>query len=38
MQRQRVLAQRGYVPLMRGPSQRLVEHAVRVCVYRHVVR
>ena len=38
MQRQRVLAQRSYVPLMRGPSQRLVEHAVRVCVYRHVDR
>ena len=38
MQRQRVLAQRSYVPLMRGPSQGLVEHAVRVCVHRHVVR
>ena len=38
MQRQRVLAQRSYVPLVPAPSQGLVDPAVRVCVYRHVVR
>ena len=38
IQRQRVLAQRGYVLLVPGPSQGLVEPAVRVCVYWHVVR
>ena len=38
MQRQRVQAQRGYVLLVPAPSQGLVEPAVRVCVYRHVVR
>ena len=38
MQRQRVQAQRSYVPLVPAPSQGLVDPAVRVCVYRHVVR
>ena len=35
---QRVLAQQSYVLLVPGPSQGLVEPAVRVGVYRHVVR
>ena len=34
MQRQRVPAQWSYVLLVPGPSQGLVEPAVRVCVYR----
>ena len=38
MQRLRVQAQRGYVLLVPAPSQGLVEPAVRVYVYRRVVR